>query len=121
MPRKSNTQRLKGTNKNNKQSTITIKNQHNDNSLINVNSITNNNNKNNNQRAPVEKTPTLMEYINNNDEATQSPLPPNAKRIAIAYLFEQLGAPYNTKNEPWSSPDFHDCVTAKKFINFTGY
>jgi hypothetical protein len=111
MPRKFTVgQRRKGKNKNLKQSPTTSINQFNTNTFNDNNN--NNNITNNNQTAPVEQTPSIMEYINNNDEATQSPLPPNAKRIAIAFLFEQLGAPYNTKNEPWSEHGSHDCVTA---------
>jgi hypothetical protein len=95
-------QRQKGKNKKIKQFTAPTIN------LFNITTTiedTNSINKNNNQTLPVEETPSLMEYIKNNDEATQSPLPPNAKRIAIAYLFKQLGA-------PWSEHGSHDCITA---------
>jgi hypothetical protein len=32
--------------------------------------------------------------------------------LTIAYLFEQLGAPENSKNNPWSSVGKHDCISA---------
>jgi hypothetical protein len=53
----------------------------------------------NHQTVTVPEVNSLIESVHKNDETTESRLPPNAKRIAIAYLFEQLGAPYNTKNE----------------------
>jgi hypothetical protein len=53
-----------------------------------------------------------MDYITNNDETTESPLSPNAKWISIENRFEQLGAYYNTKSEPWLSHGLHNCITA---------
>jgi hypothetical protein len=53
-----------------------------------------------------------MEYLTNTDEKKESPLSSNAKRLAIAFVFEQLGAPHNTQEEPWSSKGSHKSISA---------
>jgi hypothetical protein len=50
--------------------------------------------------------------LNKQDEAIESPLRGNAKRMAIAFLFEQLGAPENSNNDPWSVNGGHDGISA---------
>jgi hypothetical protein len=62
---------------------------------------TNNNSPTNTSQSDDDKaTPTLMEYLTNTGEIEESPLSCNAKRLAIAFVFEQLGAPNNTQEEP---------------------
>jgi hypothetical protein len=45
------------------------------------------------------------------DELEELPLLSNAKRLAIAFDFERLGAPDNTQEDSWSVIGLH-CVSA---------
>jgi hypothetical protein len=60
-----------------------------------------------------ERAMTVAEFLSRKDEVCEPTLDPTARRIAIAFIFESLGAPEDTKEDPWSAQGDQHCLSAK--------
>jgi hypothetical protein len=65
------------------------------------------------EEEPEEIIHSVAEYITKNDEVCDDTLESTASRITIAYVFISLGAPENTKTNPWVVQGSHHCLNAK--------
>jgi hypothetical protein len=75
------------------------------------------------EEEPENVIRTLQEYVLQDDNEPETTLDGRDRRIAIAFAFAQLGAPYETLENPWSKRGCINCISAviKRNLNLPSH